>query len=50
MAALQASGKCSHTHVCCAFPVGLTFDAYLNLFKIRYVIPLRGTLVPDLRF
>ena len=24
MAALQASGKCSHTHVCCAFPIGLT--------------------------
>jgi hypothetical protein len=23
MAALQASGKCSHTHVCCAFPIGL---------------------------
>jgi hypothetical protein len=23
MAALQTSGKCSHTHVCCAFPIGL---------------------------
>jgi hypothetical protein len=23
MAALQASDKCSHTHVCCAFSVGL---------------------------
>jgi hypothetical protein len=23
MAALQASDKCSHTHVCCAFSIGL---------------------------
>jgi hypothetical protein len=23
MAALQTSDKCSHTHVCCAFPIGL---------------------------
>jgi len=23
MAALQTSGKCSPTHVCCAFPFGL---------------------------
>jgi hypothetical protein len=50
MAALQTSGKCSHTHVCCAFPFGLTLDAYLNLSKIRYVIPLSGALGPDLGF
>jgi hypothetical protein len=34
----------------CAFPSGLTLDAYLNLSKIRYVIPHSGALEPDLRF
>ena len=34
----------------CAFPSGLTLDAYLNLYKIRYVIPLSGALGPDLEF
>ena len=34
----------------CAFPSGLTLDAYLNLSKIRYVIPLSGVLEPDLEF
>jgi hypothetical protein len=37
-------------YVCCAFPADLTLDAYLNLFKIRYVIPLSGALEPDLEF
>ena len=32
----------------CAFPIGLTLDAYLNLSKIRYVIPLCGALGPNL--
>ena len=53
--AAQASGKCSHTRPSCTlrtttFPIGLTLDACLNLFKIRYVIPLSGALEPDLRF
>jgi hypothetical protein len=29
----HSPGKCSHTHVCCAFSIGLRLDAYISLFK-----------------
>jgi hypothetical protein len=35
MAALQASDKCSHTHVCCALSIGLrlALEPDLRLFE-----------------
>jgi hypothetical protein len=42
MAALQASDKCSHTHVCCAFSIGLRLALEPDL-------GLRLALEPDLR-
>jgi hypothetical protein len=31
----------SKPHVCWAFSIGLRLDAYINLIKIRHVIPLQ---------
>jgi hypothetical protein len=31
----------TYLYVCCAFSIGLRLDAYINLIKIRHVIPLQ---------
>jgi hypothetical protein len=45
MAALQASGKCSHTHVCCAFPIGLRLALEPDLKTTSDNVPNYGIAV-----
>jgi hypothetical protein len=33
MVALQTPDKCSHTHVCCAFSIGLRLALEPNLYR-----------------